>query len=269
MAWLDRMYPSINEWRSLYMFDQAKTGKFIAECRKQKGLTQKDLAEQLGISDKTVSKWETGHGMPDVSVISELCEILSISSNELLAGEQLDSAESFSKKAEENIMELMKTNKNVSSKSRWSLVGGIAGLILLFLYMMTVGGFSGYYLVNFIDFPSFCCVTGVTILVLVASGRLGAFFKGIGLAFRKSSLTNEASQDSDWEIRASLAAVTTAIFANLFGGLFGTLTATMYLLTQLTSPEQVGPGVAVALITMFYGLFFAIILLPIRERLKG
>ena len=69
------------------MFDQKKTGKFIAESRKQLGLTQKDLAEKLGISDKTISKWETGHGMPDVSVIPELCEILSVNSNELLAGE--------------------------------------------------------------------------------------------------------------------------------------------------------------------------------------
>lgn len=48
------------------MFDQEKTGKFIAENRKQKGLTQKDLAEKLGISDKTVSKWETGHGIRQV-----------------------------------------------------------------------------------------------------------------------------------------------------------------------------------------------------------
>ena len=251
------------------MFDQAKIGKFIAECRKKKGLTQKDLAEQLGISDKTVSKWETGHGMPDVSVISELCEILSVSSNELLAGEQLDSAESFSKKAEENIMELMKTNKNVCSKSKWSLIGGIAGLLLLFLYLMTVGGFNRNYLVRFVDLPSFCCVTGVTVLLLAASGRLRAFFKGIRLAFRKSSITSEASSDGDSEIRSSLDAVNTAILANLFGGLFGTLTATMYLLTQLTSPEQLGPAVAVTLITMFYGLIFAIVLLPIRERLKG
>ncbi len=91
------------------MFDQEKTGKFIAENRRQKELTQKDLAEKLGISDKTVSKWETGHGMPDVSVIPELCEILSVNSNELLAGEKLESAESFSQKAEENVMDLMKT----------------------------------------------------------------------------------------------------------------------------------------------------------------
>ena len=267
MERIDRMNPTINKWRTMHMFDQEKTGKFIAENRRQKELTQKDLAEKLGISDKTVSKWETGHGMPDVSVIPELCEILSVNSNELLAGEKLESAESFSQKAEENVMELMKTNKTVSAKSRWSFIGGIAGLLLLFLYMLSLGGFNGNYLIRFIDLPSFCCVAGVTILILVASGNLGSFFKGIGLAFKKSSIAGDGGAENDPDIKAAFSAIKTAITANLFGGLFGTLTALMYLLTQLTSPEQIGPNVAVALITMFYGLFFAILLLPIRERL--
>ena len=249
------------------MFDQKKTGRFIAESRKQLGLTQKDLAEKLGISDKTISKWETGHGMPDVSAIPELCEILSVNSNELLAGEKLESAESFSRKAEENVMELMKTNKTVSAKSRWSFIGGIAGLLLLFLYMLSLGGFNGNYLIRFIDLPSFFCVAGVTILILVASGRLGIFFKGIGLAFRKSYITDDGGSENDPEIKAAISAIKTAITANLLGGLFGTLTALMYLLTQITDLSSLGPAVAVALITMFYGLFFAIILLPIRERL--
>ena len=170
------------------MFDQQKTGKFIAESRKQKGLTQKELAQKLGISDKTVSKWETGHGMPDVSIIPELSEILSIGFNELLAGEPLESAESFSQKAEENVMELMKTNRSANAKSRWSLIGGIVGLILLFLYIFSLGGFSQYYLLVFFDLQSLFCVTGITLLILVASGRLRAFFRGIGLAFRKPSI---------------------------------------------------------------------------------
>ena len=81
------------------MIDQEKTGSFIAQVRKTIGLTQKELADKLSLSDKTISKWETGHGMPDVSVIPELCEILQISANELLAGESLDTSDSFSKKA--------------------------------------------------------------------------------------------------------------------------------------------------------------------------
>ena len=141
-------------------------------------------------------------------------------------------------------------------------------MLLLFLYMLSLGGFNGNYLIRFIDLPSFCSVAGVTILILVASGRLGAFFKGIGLAFRKASIAGDGEAENDPEIKAAISAIKTAITANLFGGLFGTLTALMYLLTQLTSPEQIGPNVAVALITMFYGLFLAIILLPIRERLR-
>lgn len=78
----------------------------------------------------------------------------------------------------------------------------------------------------------------------------------------------DESKAGDPERKLALEAVKTAITANLFGGLFCTLTEFMYLLVQLTSPEQIGPNVAVALITMFYGLLFAIILLPIMERLK-
>ena len=165
-------------------------------------------------------------------------------------------------------MELMKTNKTVNAKSRWSLAGGIAGLLLLFLYMLSFGGFNGNYLIIFIDLPSFCCIIGITALILVASGRLGAFFKGMGLAFRRSSLSDDGGMENDLEVKASLSAVKTAITANLFGGLFGTLTAVMYMLTQLNDPSTVGPNLSVALITMFYGLFFAILLLPIRERLN-
>ena len=69
--------------------DQLKIGKFIAECRKQKNLTQMQLAEKLGITDKAISKWERGIAMPDTSIMLELCDILSISVNELLSGEKI------------------------------------------------------------------------------------------------------------------------------------------------------------------------------------
>ena len=69
--------------------DLVKIGRFIAECRKEKELTQSQLAEKLNITDKAVSKWETGKGMPDVSIMIELCDILGINVNELLSGEKL------------------------------------------------------------------------------------------------------------------------------------------------------------------------------------
>lgn len=66
--------------------DQVKTGCFIAQCRKEKNMTQRQLADVLGISDKTISKWETGKGLPEAGCMVPLCEALGISVNELLTG---------------------------------------------------------------------------------------------------------------------------------------------------------------------------------------
>ena len=73
--------------------DQIKIGKFIAECRKKKNLTQAQLAEKLNITDRAISKWETGKAMPDSNIMIELCYILGISVNELLCGEMIDIAQ--------------------------------------------------------------------------------------------------------------------------------------------------------------------------------
>lgn len=73
--------------------DQIKIGKFIAECRKEKRLTQMQLAEQLGITDKAISKWERGIAMPDSSIMLDVCAILGISVNELLSGEKINMEE--------------------------------------------------------------------------------------------------------------------------------------------------------------------------------
>ena len=86
--------------------DQEKIGKFIAALRKEQSITQKELAQRLGVSDKTVSKWETGRGLPEISIMQSLCKILGVSINELLTGERLDEA-LYREKAEENLTALM------------------------------------------------------------------------------------------------------------------------------------------------------------------
>ena len=85
--------------------EQEMIGKFIPACRKEKGLTQMQLAEKLNITNRAVSKWETGKSMPDVSLMLDLCSILGITVNELLSGERII-MEDYQKKAEENLMEL-------------------------------------------------------------------------------------------------------------------------------------------------------------------
>ena len=91
--------------------DLIKIGKYIAGKRKSLGMTQRQLAEKLGMSDKSVSKWERGVCLPDVSVYKELCSILGISLNEFLAGEDIDQ-ENMIQKSETNIIEVIRDNIN-------------------------------------------------------------------------------------------------------------------------------------------------------------
>lgn len=92
--------------------DQSKIGKFISQLRKEKSMTQQQLADKLGISDKTVSKWETGKGLPEVSLMIPLCNELGISVNELLSGE-LVSEEDYRNRAERNIISLIEEKYRV------------------------------------------------------------------------------------------------------------------------------------------------------------
>lgn len=118
--------------------DQNKTGKFIAGERKRKALTQKQLAEMLGISDKTISKWERGGGFPEVSLLLPLCRELDITVNELLAGERV-AEEDYKKKAEENMMNLVKEAQESRKKIILSaLVAALA--ILAALPLVVVAG---------------------------------------------------------------------------------------------------------------------------------
>lgn len=96
--------------------NQTDIGKFIAECRKEKQLTQVQLAEMLNITDRAVSKWETGKSMPDSSIMLELCEILGITVNELLSGEKIN-REDYDKKAEENLIALKRKDENNIKKN--------------------------------------------------------------------------------------------------------------------------------------------------------
>ena len=122
--------------------DQIKIGKFIAECRKNANLTQMQLSEKLGITDKAISKWERGISMPDTSIMLELCDILGISVNELLSGEKIQ-MENNDKKNEQLLLEMAKELEK-KSKTIWnamwaimtvSIIGLLGGLVLVALFI--------------------------------------------------------------------------------------------------------------------------------------
>lgn len=121
--------------------DQIKIGEFIAEERKRKGYTQKILSEKLGISDKTISKWERGNGFPEVSLLIPLCSELDITVNELLSGERV-SEEQYRKKAEENMVNLVKEAQENKKKIILSVMVGILTIIAAVPLFIVAGMFD-------------------------------------------------------------------------------------------------------------------------------
>ena len=87
--------------------DQEKIGKFIAELRKEKNITQEQLAEKLGVTSKSISRWENGNTMPDYTLLKDLCNELDININELLSGEKIKGND-YMNKSEENLIKLRK-----------------------------------------------------------------------------------------------------------------------------------------------------------------
>ena len=116
--------------------DQIKVGRFIADCRKKKSLTQMQLAEMLNITDRAVSKWENGKAMPDSSIMLELCDILEISVNELLSGEMIEMKD-YNQIAEKNLLEMAKKEEVQNKKMMFyemviGYMSSVTFLILLF-----------------------------------------------------------------------------------------------------------------------------------------
>ena len=121
--------------------NQIKIGRFIAECRKKANLTQVELSEKLGITDKAISKWERGISLPDTSIMLELCDILSISVNELLSGEKIE-MENNNQKNEQLFLDMAKELEK-KNKIIWTSMWGIMIVSMTAL-------FSGIFVARFL-----------------------------------------------------------------------------------------------------------------------
>jgi len=119
--------------------NQEKIGKFIAEMRKEKNMTQVDLANKLGITDRAISKWENGRGMPDLSLIKPLCNELKITINDLLSGEKLNESE-YQEKLEENILKTIDytDKKIIKTKKIFKTIITVISILILSLIIMFI-----------------------------------------------------------------------------------------------------------------------------------
>lgn len=116
--------------------DQEKIGKFIAQCRKDKNITQEQLAEKLGVTNKSVSRWENGKNMPDYSILKELCNILDIDVNEFLSGEKIQKSEIQSHSIENLDLILKEYYKMKKQRNLFKLITIIVGSIAISLVIV-------------------------------------------------------------------------------------------------------------------------------------
>jgi transcriptional regulator with XRE-family HTH domain len=145
--------------------DQIKIGRFIAECRKNKNLTQMQLAERLNITDRAVSKWENGKSMPDSAIMLDLCHELGISVNDLLYGEVV-SMENYNEKNEQQILELI-NQKETSDRMllRLEILIGVLSVVILLIPV---------FIAAFVDMEDWLRI--VLIVVGAILGFIGIFF---------------------------------------------------------------------------------------------
>ena len=146
--------------------DQIKIGKFIAELRKQQNMTQSDLAEKLNVSNRAVSKWETGKSLPDPGIMQELCLYLKTNVNELLSGERI-STDEYSTKAEEKLIALARP-----SSKRSSGYGITSILTLIFVVLKMTNNIDWPWIYVFSPIWIFLIVACISFLTVLIVGRI-------------------------------------------------------------------------------------------------
>lgn len=244
--------------------NQEKIGKFIAELRKEQGLTQQQLADALGVSNKTISKWECGNGMPELSLILPLCETLGISINELLSGERL-TADGYSKRAEENIMSLIKEKESLkrNHNSLSTIVVTIITTVVAVWYSIRMNLYStgkG----AFFDSNIILAMVIPTVLFLIAAKLGKSFF----LAFKiLANFSKEPSSDDIKKAHSALSLASNTLLG--MGALLSVVQFSAIMYENTGSCES--PSLYLfywASFGILYGLISFLFFLPFKARLQ-
>ena len=141
--------------------DQEKIGKFIATCRKEQGLTQAVLAEKLNITDRAVSKWETGRSLPDAAIMPELCDILNININDLFSGERIG-MDQYQEMAEQHLLEMRKAEDLTNRK--------LLSLEVVIGYTSSITFLVMVFVASFVEMPAW-----VRVLMIAVGASAFAF----------------------------------------------------------------------------------------------
>lgn len=189
--------------------NQEKIGNFIFKKRKEKKLTQEQLAEKLGVTDRAVSNWENGKNMPDLSLFKPLCDELDISINELMSGEEIDDKQ-YIKTLEENIVSMV-SDLEKNKKKKWKILI----VLVVLLFVLFVGGkiFYANYEINmkydsrvmtceFIDGNIQYSIKGQSVINSYHTCRE---LDGKNICFFNSKIWLQNKRRSNWEYSQSMA----------------------------------------------------------------
>ena len=249
------------------VIDQAKIGKFISEMRKKQGKTQKQLADQLNVTDKTISKWETGYRLPDASILLELSSALEVDINELLAGEEFLpkelSPEEYGKKAEHNIVGLVSELNEIDKRSRSRIIGTIVGtsltgvaLLLLFSTSLQTGRF-----IDIIDLPTLVYLLGLKFAVLSISGWFHDYLNAWKVCFPGKHLSENG-------LESAMQAISYASALTLTLGCLFTLLGLFSLLNYMDNSNLVCQSLAQIILALLYTAIIKTIYIILTFRIK-
>lgn len=246
--------------------DQNKIGIFISSLRKEHNMTQQQLADAMGVSNKTISKWECGKGLPELSLIQPLCQLLEISVNELLAGEHIAEKE-LPERAEENIVKLMEETELLKSKKQCSLPGIIISLIILFLLVwLLLGSNMGWELHHlYFDTIALIVMAGIMIFYLIGTGLIKPFVCAFQYLMGKKYQKNDLMQ----AIYAVKLAGNTLLTV---GGLVSCVSfMSIRPIGEINDLflETMSTCMSIALNGILYGLIGYLVLLPVRLKLQS
>lgn len=251
--------------------NQEKIGVFIADMRKKQGMSQKQLADEIGVTDKSVSKWETGKSLPEISKMESLCEILHISINELLSGERLSEAK-YTETAEKNMISLIHESETRANKM--NSVGLTVMMMLSFVPIVfsILYGHTDYFdgsanLAVWLDPPAVTAMAAITLLYLVGTKSVKSFGRAFAIAVGKAAYT-------DTEIHVSKMAVNMVQISWLVSGILvsilGYVSTAIDVSAIYDSQERyamITLNFALASLGIVYGLIGYLLLIPIKAKL--
>lgn len=242
--------------------DQIKIGEFIARKRKERELTQMQFAELVGVSNKTVSKWETGARMPDVEIMQDVCDALRVTVNEFLAGEEFTEKE-YRKRSEDNVIGLVQELHEIKETRRGGFLGILCS-ILLVISAMVLAMICSVEIVNipyFLNVPAILYMAGLFLFILGAVGAFPKYIAGYQCWLKvKRYSTKEAEK-----------IVCTLEYAKKLArsiSLFVFFINVVAFCINYEHTEKIGPFLAGGILSLFYMIFIEIIHDQILYRCK-